>query len=65
MVSMSASCLKGATLTLSAHSLNVLEEHSRINPLTTMIQSVNRFLLDKFILDFKHISPESSYLDQV
>jgi PAB-dependent poly(A)-specific ribonuclease subunit 2 len=49
----------------AARSLNVLEEHSQISTLTTMIQSVNRLLLERFVIDFRKESPQNPYLDQV
>jgi PAB-dependent poly(A)-specific ribonuclease subunit 2 len=39
----------------SAQSLNLLEEHAPNNPLTAMIQSTNRFLLDRFSMDYQAI----------
>jgi PAB-dependent poly(A)-specific ribonuclease subunit 2 len=52
-------------LIAAASSLNLLEEHAANTPLTMMIQSVNRFLLDKFITDFRKIMPQSPYSGQV
>ncbi|KAL2354819.1 PAB-dependent poly(A)-specific ribonuclease subunit PAN2 [Cryomyces antarcticus] len=42
-----------------AASLGLLEEHSPNSPLTVMIQSVNRFLLDKIVADFRQMSQQS------
>ena len=30
-----------------------------------MIQAVNRFLVDKFVADFRQMSPQTPYMDQV
>ncbi len=47
-----------------AASLGLLEENSLIRPLTLMIQSVNRFLLEKLAADYRLMSPQTSRLDQ-
>ncbi|KAF1982126.1 PAB-dependent poly(A)-specific ribonuclease subunit PAN2 [Aulographum hederae CBS 113979] len=50
----------------SASSLGLLEEHTPNTPLTVMIQSLNRFLLDKLATDFRQMSgpsPEQSHMD--
>jgi PAB-dependent poly(A)-specific ribonuclease subunit 2 len=46
-------------------SLGLLEEHSPNTPLTVMIQTVNRFLLDKIAADYRQLSPQISRMDQV
>jgi PAB-dependent poly(A)-specific ribonuclease subunit 2 len=50
--------LKTFTSLPSAMSLNLLEEHSPNAPLTNLIQSVNRFLLEKFSTDFRQMEPQ-------
>lgn len=52
------------TITIAA-SLGLLEEQAPNTPLTVMIQSVNRFLLDKMATDFRQIAPQAGYMDQV
>lgn len=47
-----------------AASLGLLEEHSPARPLTVMIQSVTRFLLDKIAADYRQMSPHASLMDQ-
>ncbi|KAF2421174.1 PAB-dependent poly(A)-specific ribonuclease subunit pan2 [Tothia fuscella] len=49
--------LKTFTSLSSAMSLNLLEEHSPNTPLTVLIQSVNRFLLEKFSQDCRQMDP--------
>ena len=48
-----------------AASLGLLEEHSPARPLTEMIQSANRFLLEKISADYRQISPHASHMDQM
>jgi PAB-dependent poly(A)-specific ribonuclease subunit 2 len=50
----------------AASSLNLLEEHSGGSrpPLASTIQAVNRFLLEKFVADYRHVAPQMSYLEQ-
>ena len=48
-----------------AASLGLLEDNSQNRPLTEMIQSANRFLLDKISADFRQISPHASQMDQM
>jgi PAB-dependent poly(A)-specific ribonuclease subunit 2 len=49
----------------NAASLNLLEEHSPNTPLADMIQSVNRFLLDKFSADYRQMSPQNPLMQQL
>ena len=49
----------------SAASLNLLEEVSPGIALNTMIQSVNRFLLDKFAADYRQMSPQARHMEQM
>ncbi|KAK8210676.1 ubiquitin carboxyl-terminal hydrolase-domain-containing protein [Phyllosticta capitalensis] len=47
----------------NAASLGLLEEHSPNNPLSNMIQSLNRFLLDKLTADFRQMGTGSNHLE--
>ncbi|KAI9712687.1 MAG: poly(A)-specific ribonuclease [Bogoriella megaspora] len=47
-----------------ASSLGLLEEHSPNRSLTEMIQSTNRYLLDKISADSRQMSPQASLMDQ-
>lgn len=50
----------------SVASLGLLEEHAPNTALTVMIQSLNRFLLDKMVGDFRMMAPQQNNLmDQV
>lgn len=49
----------------SAASLNLLEEATANVVLTTTIQSVNRFLLDKFAADYRQMSPQARHMEQM
>ena len=49
----------------TAASLNLLEEHSPSTPLSSMIQAVNRFLLDKFSSDFSLMQPHNHAFQQL
>lgn len=57
--------LKTFSNSSSAASLNLLEEMSPNAALTTMIQSVNRFLLDKFAADYRQMSPQARRMEQM
>lgn len=46
-------------------SLGLLEEGSAARPPTLMIQSTNRFLLEKIAGDFRLMSPQASHMDQI
>ncbi|KAH0559633.1 hypothetical protein GP486_003846 [Trichoglossum hirsutum] len=47
-----------------AGALGLLEEDSPNSSLTLMIQAVNRFLLERISIDYKHVFPQSPLLDQ-
>ena len=48
-----------------ASSLGLLEEQLSSRPLTEMIQSTNRFLLDKIAAEFRQTSPHINHMDQM
>jgi PAB-dependent poly(A)-specific ribonuclease subunit 2 len=50
----------------AAAQLNLLEEHSNAarTALTNTIQAVNRFLLERFLTDFRLVAPTTPYLEQ-
>ncbi|KAF2092507.1 hypothetical protein NA57DRAFT_82223 [Rhizodiscina lignyota] len=56
--------LKTFSCQSAAASLGLLEEHSANSSLTAMIQSANRYLLDKFCQDFRLMSPQASHFEQ-
>ena len=45
--------------------LGLLEEDSPGTPLTSMLQALNRFLLERIAQDFRSMPPHASTLDQV
>lgn len=45
--------------------LGLLEEDSPASSLTTMLQGLNRFLLDKMAQDWRSIPPHTATLDLV
>ena len=51
--------------TKSAGPLGLLEEDAPGSSLTTMLQSLNRFFLDKIAQDYRSIPPHSAAFDQV
>ena len=48
----------------TAGSLNILEDHSSNTALSSLIQSANRFLLEKFTSDYRQMSPQARHMDQ-
>ena len=50
---------------LLAAALGLLEENSPSSSLTAMIQSMNRFLLDRISYDLKQLSPNSAQMEKV
>ncbi|KAF2453731.1 PAB-dependent poly(A)-specific ribonuclease subunit PAN2 [Lineolata rhizophorae] len=55
--------------TLSGHptaaQLGLLEEHSLNGPLSAVIQSLNRFLLDQMAKDYRQMSPQMGHMEQI
>jgi PAB-dependent poly(A)-specific ribonuclease subunit 2 len=52
-------------LTVVAAQLGLLEEDAPGSSLTLMLQSLNRFLLERIIQDFRSLPPHSTQLEEV